>query len=316
MDERLFARGVGDLGLFTRPEILAAGYDDNYITRMVRSGFWHRVRNGAFVATSEWDKLDEVGRHRVRSRAVLRKSRSEGVLSHQSALAELRVPFWDLPLDDVHLTRFDQRAGRREAGVCQHRGRLLVGDVTHRNGVRVTSPVRTALDVMATTDTEHGLVVGCSMVREGLCTLPQLGHAYAAIEPRAHSLGTRVVLGLVDPRLESIGEMRTVFHCWAQGLPRPVPQFEVRENGRLIARLDLAWPELRVWVEFDGRSKYLDHLRDGETTADAVLREKHREDAVRRLTGWICIRVTWADLYDPERLARRIRRAIIDQNVA
>ncbi len=315
MDERLTTRGI-DLGLFTRPEVLAAGYDDNYITRMVRSGLWHRIRNGAFIAKSGWDRLDEVDQHRVRARAVLRQARAEGVLSHVSALAELDVPFWDLPLDDVHLTRFDQRAGRREAGVCQHRGRLLVDDLTRRNGVMVTSPVRTALDIMASTDTERGLVVGCGMVRAGLCTLPQMEHAYTVTEPRAHSLATRVVLGLVDSRLESIGEVRTAFHCWAQGLPRPVPQFEIRENGRVVARLDFAWPEHRIWVEFDGRSKYVDHLRAGETVADAVLREKHREDTVRRLTGWICIRITWADLYDPERLARRIRRAISDQAVA
>ena len=315
MDERLISRGA-DLGLFTRPEILAAGYDDNYITRMVRSGIWRRVRTGAFTTASTWERLDEVDRHRVRSRAVLRKARSEGVLSHVSALAEYGAPFWDLSLDDVHLSRFDQRAGRREAGVCQHRGRLLVGDVTLRNEVMVTSPVRTALDIMASTDTEHGVVVGSSMLRAGLCTLPQLNHAYVAIEPRAHSLGTRVVLGLVDPRFESVGEARTAFHCWAQGLPRPEPQFEIRETGRLVAKLDLAWPEHRVWLEFDGRSKYVDYLTGDETTVDVVLREKHREDRVRRLTGWICIRVTWADLYHPERLARRIRQAFRDQAVA
>ena len=36
-------------------------------------------------------------------------------------------------------------------------------------------------------------------------------------------------------------------------------------------------------------------------------------DDVRRITGWLCIRVTWADLHDPERLARRIRQAFADQ---
>ena len=316
MDERLNTGGAVDLGLFTRPEVFAAGYDDNYITRMVRCGIWHRVRNGAFISASVWEQLEDVDRHRVRSRAVLRKARSEGVLSHVSALAEHGTPSWDLSLDDVHLTRFDQRAGRREAGVCQHRGQLLVGDVTHRNGVMVTSPVRTALDIMASTDTEHGMVVGSSMVRAGQCTLPQLKHAYAAIDPRAHSLGTRVVLGLVDPRLESIGEMRTAFHLWAQGLPRPQPQFEIREGGRVLARLDFAWPQYRVWVEFDGRTKYVDYLGEDETVTDVVLREKRREDLVRRLTDWICIRVTWADLYHPERLARRIRQAFRDQAAA
>ncbi|RYP88045.1 hypothetical protein EKO23_04145 [Nocardioides guangzhouensis] len=304
------------MGLFTRADVLSAGNDDNYIARMVKSGAWHRVRNGAFMAASQWGELDEAARHRVLARAVLSKTKSRAVLSHGSALLEYGVPAWDLPLTDVHLTRLDQRGGRREARVCQHRGRLFVGDVTYRNGLMVTSPVRTALDVMATTDSEHGLVVGCGLVRAGECTVPQLVGAYEAVESRPHSLATRVVLSLIDPRLESLGEMRTYFHLRSQGLPTPIPQFEVRDRGRLVARLDFAWPAQKVWLEFDGKSKYVDFLREGETPADAVMREKFREDEVRRLTGWICIRVTWADLYDPVRLARKVRRAFADQAAA
>jgi hypothetical protein len=121
------------------------------------------------------------------------------------------------------------------------------------------------------------------------------------------------VLAAIDPRLASIGEMRTYFQCRRQGLPVPVPQYEIWVRGRLVAQLDLAWPEHRVWLEFDGRSKYVDYLQEDETVADVVLREKRREDDVRRITGWLCIRVTWADLYHPERLARRIRQAFADQ---
>jgi hypothetical protein len=40
---------------------------------------------------------------------------------------------------------------------------------------------------------------------------------------------------------------------------------------------------------------------------DAVLREKRREERVCEITGWKCIRIIWADLYDPERTAARIR---------
>ena len=188
--------------------------------------------------------------------------------------------------------------------------------MTRRNDLWLTSGTRTALDVMATTDTEHGLVVGCGIVRAGLCDLPQLQHAYANTEPRAHSLATRVVLGLIDARLESIGEMRTWYHLHAQGLPRPHPQYKVRARGRLVARLDFAWPERRVWLEFDGKAKYLDYLDPDETVTDAVLREKAREDEVRRLTGWICVPITWADLYDPERLAQKIRAAFAAQAAA
>jgi hypothetical protein len=44
-----------------------------------------------------------------------------------------------------------------------------------------------------------------------------------------------------------------------------------------------------------------------------VVREKAREDLVRRLTGWICVRITWADLNDPARIAAMVRQAFADQ---
>ena len=37
------------------------------------------------------------------------------------------------------------------------------------------------------------------------------------------------------------------------GLPRPVLQYVIRDSlGRFLAQVDLAWPEHRVVVEFDG----------------------------------------------------------------
>ncbi|HEY3530860.1 MAG TPA: hypothetical protein VGK78_17080 [Nocardioides sp.] len=88
-----------------------------------------------------------------------------------------------------------------------------------------------------------------------------------------------------------------------------MPQFEVRDGGRVIARLDFAWPELGVWVEVDGRVKYDELRRAGESPVDVLMREKRREETVRALTGWECIRVTWSDLAHPERIVARIRAA-------
>ena len=59
---------------------------------------------------------------------------------------------------------------------------------------------------------------------------------------------------------------------WRLGLPPPELQFEVIINGE-VYRTDFAWPEHRVLGEFDGKVKYGDVLRPGETAADAVMRE-------------------------------------------
>ena len=312
MDERLrvIAR---DKGVFTRKEACQLGYDDRQIATEVNSGRWQRVRRGAYLFADSWAVLDARGRHRVLSRAVLRNVNCDAALSHASALMEFDAPAWDLDLRRVHLARFDKRAGRREAGVVQHRGAMGVGDVSRRNGLWITSATRTALDLTMVTDTERALVSIDGLLRAGETTKEMMSASLAALTWWPHSLRTRLVLDLADRRSESAGESRVRYLCWCQGLPPPVPQFEILHQGQLLARLDLAWPELGVWLEFDGAVKYRDRWREGDSPEDVVLREKRREDLIRRLTGWRCIRVTWDELADPARLARKIRQLFKEQ---
>lgn len=294
--------------VFLRSEALAAGLADRDIRALVRSGQWHRVRHGAYVDAPTWRTLDEPGRHAVLARAVVRQARTDVVLSHLSALPEFGAPMWGLPLDVVHLTRLDRRAGRKEAGVQQHRGLLLDGDVVQRNGLSVTSATRTVLDLTTVTGTEKTLCATNFLLHAGETTADELADRYRSMERNPLTLKTDLVLRLADARIESVGESRTYFMCWAQGLPAPVPQWVVLDaHGREVARLDFAWPDKRTWLEFDGKEKYQKFARPGESVTDVVLREKRREEMLREVTGWRCIRVTWWDLEHPQRTAARIR---------
>jgi hypothetical protein len=291
-----------------RAEALARGYDDRTIARMVRTGVWHKVRHGAYIGADVWSGLDSSDRHRSLLRAVLRTAKSPCVASHLSAAVELGAPTWDLDLSVAHLTRLDGRSGRKEAGVPQHRGLVQPHEIQSVNGVAVTSGTRIALDVIRTApDPEHALVVVNGLLHDGHTTLDDLR---AAHELTAHWPDTRpahVVLSLADPRPESVGESRSVFMCWAQGIPKPEPQYEIfDERGQLVARVDLAWPGRRTYLEFDGLIKYTRLLKKGESATDVVLREKRREELIFRLTGWRCIRITWADLDRPAATARAI----------
>lgn len=293
--------------IFLRKEALAAGYTDRNIAAMVRSHELVRVRRGAYIAGALWDREDAAGRHALVARSVLKQSCTPVVLSHVSALPEYDAPTWGMPLDQVHLTRLDRRAGRKEAGVRQHRGRLLAEDVESRRGVDVTTATRLAIDITTVATVEAALCVVNHLIHAELTTLERIAARYATMQQDPFTLRTDLVLRLAHPRIESVGETRTWFCCWTQGLPAPEPQWVVSEHGREIARLDFAWPELGVWLEFDGRQKYLRFLREGETVTDAVLREKRREERITELTGWRCIRITWADLADSVRLAARLR---------
>ncbi|NHC23309.1 type IV toxin-antitoxin system AbiEi family antitoxin domain-containing protein [Nocardioides sp. IC4_145] len=315
--------------LTLRRELLARGWDDRAISRAVRAGDLVRVRYGSYADGQLWRTLTSAEKYAARCHAVQRRAASELVLSHVSALPAYGAPLWGLDLDVVHGTRKDARAGRKEAGVHQHAGLLLPVDFAPVDGVDVTSAARTALEITTIAPVEPSLVVVNHLLHAGHVTLPELWARYGStvtierdrlgvVSPSATSmrrwpgsLRTELVLRLADARCESVAESRLLFLCWDRGLVMPVPQHEVRDTtGRIVARVDFAWPELGVFLEVDGRVKYTDLVPAGESAADVVLREKRREELVTELTGWRCIRVTWADLEHPERLVARIRAAL------
>lgn len=295
-----------------RGELVAAGWNDRAIARMLKEGAWVKVRRGAYVEMAPWRTLDAAGRHELHARAVLRQANTDLVLSHASGMMLYDAPTWGLDLSSVHVTRTDGKAGRAEAGVCQHRGRIIAGDVVTRHGVQVMAAPRLGLEVTTVADTEAALVAVNHLLHQKETTLEQMQSRYAeGIHGWAHTLRTDIVLRLADPRIESPGESRTFYLCYRHGLPAPESQYEIRDpRGDLIAVVDFAWPKHGVFLEFDGRVKYQQLLKEGESPTDVVLREKRREERICALTDWRCIRLDWADLSRPQLTAQRIRTAL------
>lgn len=304
--------GIADQhGIFLTRDALDAGLTKRALQRLVTNGTLHRVRHGAYAMTDVWEEMSPGGRHRLESYAAFRTARTEVALSHVSSITTWTDGWWDLPLDEVHLLRLDDRAGRREAGVQQHRGLVLPGDLDYTSGGVRTSAARAAIETSSLVDFERSLVVVNSLLHEKLLTEQHLSNQAVDMYLHPGTLALELLLRECDARIESVGETRTYCAVRGRGLPVPHPQFEVRgPKGDLVARLDFAWPELGVWLEFDGRVKYQKYLLQGESVTDAVLREKTRENRVSSITGWICVRVDWKDLDHPERLVARIREAI------
>lgn len=308
MDPTPHLHAVSDV--FATRDALALGHDDKSIARLVRSGEWHRLRHGAYCAGALWRDADARRRRLLVAEAAYQAARSHVVLSHTSAADLLGAEVWDLP-DTVHLTRTDARAGRSQAGVAQHRGTVRVGDLTRRDGRWATSGTRTALDVISLTDVEHGLVVTNALLHRGETSLPALRQGLASTVRWPRHLHARLVVGLADGRCESVAESRTMYLFWRHHLPTPIPQYVVRDaRGVIVARLDFAWPDLGVFAEVDGKVKYTTLLAPGDSAADALLRERRREQLVVGLTGWRCVRLTWADLQHPERTVARVRAVL------
>lgn len=298
-------------GVFLRSDARDVGYDDKAIAAAVRARLWVRVRRGAYTFRDIWESNDPVGRHRILGRAVMRSLGDDVALSHTSAALEHECATWDLDLSRVHVTRLDGGAGRTEKDVVHHEGHCLAGDIVEKDGLLMTSPVRSVIETTTLTSVESGLVTVDSALHREMFDAEQLTRRFRAMERWPHTQKVHVVVGLADGRSESVGESRSRYLCWSHGLPAPEPQFHVYdEHGTLIGITDFAWPDHRLLGEFDGKVKYSRLLKPDEEPEDAVFREKRREDRLREITRWTMVRLTWGDLYRPAETAARIRREL------
>lgn len=294
-----------------RKQLIADGYTDRAIARRVEGGEWAKIRHGAYTDASTWNALDEAGKHALAARAVAAQAKTDVVVSHCSGVPFLGASTWGLDLSSVHVTRVDGKGGRSEAGVSQHSGTIIDGDVEEHDGLKVMAATRLALEVTTVAGVEASVCLVSQLLHSRLTTMERLRARYELMQHWPETLPTDLVLRLSDGRFESVGESRTFYLCFQQGLPMPEPQYEIRdERGRVVARVDFAWPKLGVFLEFDGKVKYEKLLKDGQRASDVVWAEKRREEMICRLTGWRCIRISWADLADPVRTAAMIRQAL------
>jgi hypothetical protein len=294
-------------GAFLRSEALAVGLDDAALRRGVKAGLLVRVRHGAYTFGDLWKSCDEAERHLALLRTVARLSEGRVAVSHHSAALLHGMDLWEVPLSRAHLTRLDGNPGRVRKDAVHHEGLCLPEQLTRKANLPVVPPVRAALESALLLDVEHGLCVVDSGLHRRLFTNEELKRQSESMKSWPDSQHLQVVTRLADGRSESVGESRSRFLFWKQGVPAPQLQYEVYDRGTLVAVTDFAWPELGLLGEFDGKVKYGRYLRPGEDPGDAVFREKQREDLVRRLTGWGVFRMTWSMLYDPVETARVIR---------
>ena len=295
-------------GVVLRREALTFGWDDRDLRRAWRSGILHKVRHGCYVPGDVWSSLDDHGRHLVLAKAVLRCGEAPAVFSHTTAAVAHDMDLWDVDLGQAHLTPLNGLAGRRSADRVAHEGVVDAAEATTVQGLPVVLPVRAALETASLTGVEQGLVVLDSGLRKGLFDSAELTAAYEAMSRWPSMRQVRLAVSLSDGRSASVGESRSRYLFWTQGLPPPELQYEVRRDGRVLGITDFAWPELGLLGEFDGKVKYGKYLRPGERPEDALMREKRREDTIRMVTGFRFIRIVWVDLSRPMATAGQIRR--------
>ena len=212
--------------------------------------------------------------------------------------AEHDVP----PPIDVCALRGHEPCGR--TGVSGRSRDLAPEDVMVIGGLRVTTPLRTALDLGCVLWRREAMAALDAFARTHGLTKEQMRAKAGRYRRRRGVIQLRELIELVDPRAESAREswLRLAIHD--AGLVMPEPQFWVELQGVPVYRLDLAYPRARVAVEYDGWEA---HERTEEQGENDRARRKWLED-----NGWTVVVVRRGDFTGPalDRWLRELREAL------
>jgi hypothetical protein len=203
------------------------------------------------------------------------------VVTGWSACVWWRCDVLPCPPPPVELALPNRRL-RAAPGLTVCRARYREEDVVVEDGVRVTTPRRTAYDLAARTDLDTGVVAADGLGHVGKFSAADLLALAGDLGPRRGCRRINEVAVLMDPKAESPQETRVRLRLVRAGLPHPVTQFEVYDGFRQVARVDFAWPERKLALEYDG----WDHTKDDRRGLDI-----DRIDELRRL-GWTVVVVT------------------------
>ena len=295
--------------LTLRPELLAAGFSDDELRRLVRTGGLTPVRRGVYVQGGVPD--DVLVRHTLHVLAAMGELAGDAVVSHVSAAVLHGLRIWGVRPDRVHVTRPRRGGGRRGALVHVHVAAIDTGEVVTIAGLSVTSLARTVADLARVLPFEQAVVFADAATfhqRPGRVEKADLVAVLDAAPRRPGTRAARRAIDVSEGLSESVGESRSRVAIAAAGLPPPVLQWEVRAaaTGAFVGRVDVGWPDLRIVGEFDGLVKYGRALRPGQDPAEVLVAEKLREDALRD-EDLAVVRWIWQDLHDFGGTARRLR---------
>jgi len=286
--EDLLDGAIADLarrqhGVVERAQLVALGLGPDAIDWRVRRRRLHTVHRGVYA-------VGHLGLTRNgRFMAAVLACGDGAALSHFSAAG-----LWGLLAaggQQIHVTAPRRR---RVAGIVVHWS-PLDGERLRRDGIVVTSPARTLVDLA---DVAPRRTLERAIDEAEYLRLDRTG-----LEPRHGRRGSKnlsSVLAVHRPgttRTRSELEELFLALCDEHGVERP--EVNVYIEG---FECDFAFREQRLVVETDGAAAHGTHrARERDPIRDAEL----------QLAGWVVMRVTWVRLLnDPDGVAAQVRRAL------
>ena len=293
--------------LWRTDQLLQTGLNSRRITQLVRSRALIRLRRGCYARGSWWDSLDATARRRqlvfAHALGTLTTSTGGAAYSHTSSASLRGLHLWNVD-NRIHLTQSSCPSlishGRDVVAHTRALGSLEVGFV---EGLPCTSLERTVVDCCLMFCVRQAVIVVDHAIRLGADPVLLREHC-SALTGRNGVVALRRALDLADARSESAGESLTRELLYRLKIEPPEIQYVVRTPvGE--HRMDFAWPEKKVALEFDGKIKYFDYRPTGEV----VFAERRREKALME-QGWTFIRIEWKDLFNEVEFKYRVLRAL------
>jgi very-short-patch-repair endonuclease len=236
--------------------------------------------------------------HEVRCRGATLILPPDAVLTGRSA-ATVRGVALARTDDPVEVIAPLERNCLRRVGIDLRRTDIAPDEWSPWHHGRLASPLRMALDLALDRPVPIAVADLDAVLRKRLVDLDRLTDLVQTRSDRGIADARRAV-ALVDPSAESRPESQVRVHLVLAGL-RPVPQYWIEDANGRIARTDLAFPEQKVAVEFDGQ------WRDGELWA--LNRDRERLNMVHA-AGWDVVFVTAALLANPRKLVATVLAAL------
>ncbi|WP_245160780.1 DUF559 domain-containing protein [Blastococcus sp. CT_GayMR16] len=201
--------------------------------------------------------------------------------------------------DDVEVTLPPTANACRMPGLRVRRAVLPQDLRARRLDIPVTTAEATAVRLAGSLPTDDAVCAVDQLIATGVVDLEPV-RRLAASTGGPGSARARAVCDLADGLAGSPQETRLRLLILRSDLPAPVAQFRVLDGEGVAARVDFAWPDQKVALEYDG----LWHAEAGQFAKD-----RRRLNRLRA-AGWTVVFVTAADLHRPEELLMRIAAAI------
>lgn len=272
LDEWLDSRS----GVVRRAELLARGVGDAAIKRRVRSGEWQRAFRGVLVTHAATEDAP-----RIRCRAALVAAGRGAYLSCLGAAINRGLP---VPADTpIHVSVPASRLVAHERGLVAHRNALSTAPSAYAGlpAVSVEDALIQSFGCLDDLRARRALVI--ESVRGGLVTTERVA---AAIVPGTRRRPELLELLTICDGSQSEAEIAMLLLIRAALLPEPIRQYAVAAGGRRY-RLDIAYPEVRLAIEVDGKAW---HFTAERRTADIA------RDARLAADGWLTLRFTYEQL--------------------